>query len=254
MLFCVYRQGGTRESIFEHRQLEDRQNELNFRRSRLESEPKMEPPPTPPRVLPQTADKGTLKVHLPNGTFNVVRFGDAADIKGIIQLLTSRLGIKERYYQNLFAMRLFNSSTGDAYWFHQDTTMAQVQEKSQELSGDDILWQFELRIRYNPSDLTDLYDKEKVTFGCYYDQVRTATKSYCIFCYARVVSSFFFFFCNVTVDFYSLKLLFLTGPRRLSQQKLRVIRHGDGHPTLLSGNSTVFPGDATHRVGQEIKL
>ena len=72
-------------------------------------------------------DKSTLKVHLPNGTFNVVRFGDAADIKGIIQLLTSRLSGGEcRQYQHLYAMRMVNTATGDVHWLHQDTTMYQV--------------------------------------------------------------------------------------------------------------------------------
>ena len=74
-------------------------------------------------------DKSTLKVHLPNGTFNVIRFGDAADIKGIIQLLTSRLYASGecRYYQHLYAMRMVNTVTGDVHWLHQDTTMFQVE-------------------------------------------------------------------------------------------------------------------------------
>ena len=171
-------------------------------------------------------DKSTLKVHLPNGTFNVVRFGDAADIKGIIQLLTNRLYASGecRYYQHLYAMRMVNTSTGDVHWLHQDTTMFQVnahffiyrniaispnivlwnlgdfiiltcnlyfkvQEKSIQLqrqntsqtenlgSGNALCsssgeWKFELRVRYLPTDLTDLYDRDKVTFSCYYDQVR----------------------------------------------------------------------------------
>ena len=73
-------------------------------------------------------DKSTLKVHLPNGTFNVVRFGDAADIKGIIQLLTNRLYTSGecRYYQHLYAMRMVNINSGDVHWLHQDTTMFQV--------------------------------------------------------------------------------------------------------------------------------
>ena len=73
-------------------------------------------------------DKSTLKVHLPNGTFNVVRFGDAADIKGIIQLLTNRLYSSGecRYYQHLYAMRMVNTNSGDVHWLHQDTTMFQV--------------------------------------------------------------------------------------------------------------------------------
>lgn len=32
-------------------------------------------------------------------------------------------------------------------------------------------WRYELRIRYLPTSLHDLYDKDKVTFFFYYDQV-----------------------------------------------------------------------------------
>lgn len=94
-------------------------------------------PASPGRVCPSTQeqeqmhpllDKSTLKVHLPNGTFNVVRFGDAADIKGIIHLLTNRLYTTGecRYYQHLYAMRMVNINSGDVHWLHQDTTMFQV--------------------------------------------------------------------------------------------------------------------------------
>lgn len=93
-------------------------------------------------------DKSILKVHLENRGFHTVRFGDATDIKvkntfysesffkpvfttwlilkGIIQLLTVRLGDGYRTYNRIYAMRLFNSETGDVLWFHQDTTMFQV--------------------------------------------------------------------------------------------------------------------------------
>lgn len=37
---------------------------------------------TPPATgSPDRLDKATLKVHLPNGGFNVVKFGDAIDVK-----------------------------------------------------------------------------------------------------------------------------------------------------------------------------
>lgn len=32
-------------------------------------------------------------------------------------------------------------------------------------------WRYELRIRYLPEDLRELYEKDKVTFFFYYDQV-----------------------------------------------------------------------------------
>lgn len=128
-----------------------------------------------PKQLEQQAkvlDKSTLKVHLPNGTSHVVKFGDATDIKvrlqfsythwlgfktdfffwvsesqwwqmswsfsfsrgfifhrllqGIIQLLTCRLGGGQRAFQQLYAMRIVNSSTNEVRWLHQDTTMFQV--------------------------------------------------------------------------------------------------------------------------------
>ena len=44
----------------------------------------------------------------------------------------------------------------------------QVQEK---YSGHEEEWRYELRVRYIPTDLKDLYEKDKVTFYYYYDQV-----------------------------------------------------------------------------------
>ena len=145
--------------------------------------------PLSPNGLPGS----TMKVHLPNGAFNVIRYGDAADIKvsfigirlwneipakssliikGIIQLLTTRLGAGERCYKNLFSIRIFNPSSGEMHWMHQDTTMYQVQEKIQKLNGSgEEGWIFELRVRYLPNDLSDLYEKDKITFSYYYDQV-----------------------------------------------------------------------------------
>lgn len=47
-----------------------------------------------------------FKVHLPNGGFNVVRYGDTVEMKQIIQTVTERLSTGERYYNGLYAMRL----------------------------------------------------------------------------------------------------------------------------------------------------
>eukprot|EP00090_Calanus_glacialis_P040090 TRINITY_DN6986_c0_g1_i1.p1 TRINITY_DN6986_c0_g1~~TRINITY_DN6986_c0_g1_i1.p1 ORF type:complete len:1244 (-),score=268.91 TRINITY_DN6986_c0_g1_i1:950-4681(-) len=122
-----------------------------------------------PADRPAMSDKSTLKVYLPNGGFNVVKFGDATDIKGIIQLLTCRLGGGQRAFSHLYAMRMVNNITGDVHCLHQDTTMYQVHEK---YAGHEEEWRYELRVRYIPTDLQDLYEKDKVTFYYYYDQVR----------------------------------------------------------------------------------
>ncbi|KAI4500693.1 hypothetical protein M0802_004285 [Mischocyttarus mexicanus] len=126
---------------------------------------------TPPHGSPTPIDKATLKVHLPNGGFNVVKFGDAIDVKGIISLVTSRLAVGTRNYRNLYAMRLHHPGSGESYWLHQDTTMYQVQEKY-EKKHPHCEWRYELRVRYLPQNLNDLYEKDKVTFYYYYDQVR----------------------------------------------------------------------------------
>ncbi|XP_063217421.1 focal adhesion kinase 1 isoform X2 [Bacillus rossius redtenbacheri] len=128
---------------------------------------------TPPQLSasPDRLDKATLKVHLPNGGFNVVKFGDAIDVKGIINLITSRLATGQRAYQHLYAMRLHHPPTGEVYWLHQDTTMYQVQEKY-ERKHPHSEWRYELRVRYLPQNLAELYEKDRVTFYYYYDQVR----------------------------------------------------------------------------------
>ncbi|XP_076239601.1 protein tyrosine kinase 2 Fak isoform X2 [Calliopsis andreniformis] len=126
---------------------------------------------TPPHGSPTPMDKATLKVHLPKGGFNLVKFGDAIDVKGIISLVTSRLAVGTRYYRNLYAMRLHHPGSGESYWLHQDTTMYQVQEKY-EKKHPHCEWRYELRIRYLPQNLNDLYEKDRVTFYYYYDQVR----------------------------------------------------------------------------------
>ncbi|XP_076476488.1 focal adhesion kinase 1 isoform X2 [Bombus vancouverensis nearcticus] len=126
---------------------------------------------TPPHGSPTPMDKATLKVHLPNGGFNVVKFGDAIDVRGIISLVTSRLSVGIRHYRNLYAMRLHHPGSGESYWLHQDTTMYQVQEKY-EKKHPHCEWRYELRVRYLPQNLNDLYEKDKVTFYYYYDQVR----------------------------------------------------------------------------------
>ncbi|XP_049835463.1 focal adhesion kinase 1 isoform X3 [Schistocerca gregaria] len=119
----------------------------------------------------QDKDKATLKVHLPNGCFNLVKYGDAIDVKGIISLVTSRLASGERACQNMYAMRLVHPPSGEVFWLHQDTTMYQVQEKY-EYQHPHSEWRYELRVRYLPDNLNELYEKDRVTFAFYYDQVR----------------------------------------------------------------------------------
>lgn len=102
----------------------------------------------------------------------MVRYGDAIDIKGIISTVTARLSTGERYYKRVYAMRLTRPSTGESHWLHQDMTMAKVQEKylrKHPLSE----WRFELKMRYFPANIQDLYARDKVTFVFFFDQIRS---------------------------------------------------------------------------------
>ncbi|XP_019880199.2 focal adhesion kinase 1 isoform X4 [Aethina tumida] len=126
-----------------------------------------------PKKSPQNspADKATVKVHSPNGGFNVVRYGGTIDIKGIISTVTERLSTGERDYKSLYAMRLSRPPSSEVHWLHQDTTMQQVHEKYLKKHPNSE-WRYDLRIRYLPTSLKELYDRDKVTFHYYYDQVR----------------------------------------------------------------------------------
>ena len=97
-----------------------------------------------------------------------------SSVQGIIQLLTCRLGGGERAFSHLYSMRMVNTITGDVQCLHQDTTMYQVHEK---YSGNGEEWRYELRVRYTPTNLQDLYENDKVTFYYYYDQVSTLERT-----------------------------------------------------------------------------
>lgn len=71
-------------------------------------------------------DKATLKVHLPNGGMNVIKYTEQSDIKHIIALVTDRLATGERQCRGMYAMRIRNPTTGESHWVHQDTTLYQV--------------------------------------------------------------------------------------------------------------------------------
>ncbi|KAK3920059.1 Focal adhesion kinase 1 [Frankliniella fusca] len=121
----------------------------------------------------KSSSQFTLKVHLQNGSFNIIKYGDATDIKSIITLLTSNLGNQQdspRPYQQMYAIRLTHPRSGEVYWLHQDMNMFQVDEKHISKHPSDE-WNYNLRIRYHPQKISDLYEKDRVSFYYYYDQV-----------------------------------------------------------------------------------
>ncbi|XP_052774521.1 focal adhesion kinase 1-like isoform X3 [Mya arenaria] len=116
-------------------------------------------------------DRSILKVHLPNGGFNMVKYGDATDVKDIIRLVVGRLAAGERFFGKCFALKLVHIKSRESYWLHNNLTMYQVKQKY-ETSRPPDEWRYELRVRYLPKSFQELYAKDKVTFYYLYDQIR----------------------------------------------------------------------------------
>ncbi|XP_022818174.1 focal adhesion kinase 1 isoform X1 [Spodoptera litura] len=112
-------------------------------------------------------DQSTLKVHLPNGGFNVVRASADEDVRSVLRLLAARLAAGDRVYASCFALRAKRLTTGKIRWIHQDTPVSELLTKWPASE-----WRLELRVRYLPANLRDLCDADRVTFHYYYDQVR----------------------------------------------------------------------------------
>ncbi|XP_070195798.1 focal adhesion kinase 1-like isoform X3 [Littorina saxatilis] len=125
-----------------------------------------------PRVNKFLMDRSILKVHLPNGGFNMVKYGDATDVKDIIRLVVGRLAAGERYFARCFALKLMHVGTRRGYWLHNDLTMYQVRQKYEAKHQPEEL-RYELRVRYLPRSFQELYSRDKVTFYYLYDQVRS---------------------------------------------------------------------------------
>ncbi|XP_045505349.1 focal adhesion kinase 1 isoform X4 [Colias croceus] len=129
-------------------------------------------PASPKRHAPTqthgtSQDPSTLKVHLPNGGFNVVRASADEDVRSVIRCLAARLAAGERVYASCFALRARRLTTGKIRWIHQDTPVSELLA-----AWPASEWRLELRVRYLPANLRDLCDSDRVTFHYYYDQVR----------------------------------------------------------------------------------
>ncbi|KAL0861557.1 hypothetical protein ABMA27_009064 [Loxostege sticticalis] len=112
-------------------------------------------------------DQSTLKVHLPNGGFNVVRASADEDVRSVLRLLAARLAAGDRVYTSCYALRARRLTTGKIRWIHQDTPVSELLTKWPASE-----WRLELRVRYLPANLRALCDADRVTFHYYYDQVR----------------------------------------------------------------------------------
>ncbi|XP_022097088.1 focal adhesion kinase 1-like isoform X4 [Acanthaster planci] len=117
------------------------------------------------------AEKLTLKIFQPNGSFNSVKCMETTDIKSVIHAVVAKLARGERAFQSSFAIRLQHTHSEECHWLHRDLTIGQIKHKYERIHPA-LEWRHELRIRYLPKDYHELLEKDKVTFFYFYDQVR----------------------------------------------------------------------------------
>ncbi|GIX74992.1 protein-tyrosine kinase 2-beta [Caerostris extrusa] len=113
-------------------------------------------------------ERTTLKVFLSNGNSNIVKFGETTAVKDVIDVVTKRLSETPRPFESVFGIRLVHAPSDEMHWLHSDAGMFQILMKYSYYPIDE--WRFELRVRFVPKDLRDMFEKDKVTFLYFYEQ------------------------------------------------------------------------------------
>ncbi|XP_054707626.1 focal adhesion kinase 1-like [Uloborus diversus] len=136
-------------------------------------EEKVSSPPTSKLSSPTTEalETAILKVFLNSGSCVIVKFAVDTLVKTVVQAVSSQIACDTRVFESLYGIRLAHTLSDDVYWIHGESVVLQVVKKYQALLSIDE-WRYELRVRYLPSDLRELYEKDKVTFHYFYEQVK----------------------------------------------------------------------------------
>ncbi|XP_037032319.1 focal adhesion kinase 1 isoform X2 [Bradysia coprophila] len=141
----------------------------------------------------------TLHVHLPNHGFRMLRFDEASDVRQIINLIVNSMAPGQKTNPQSYALRLRHMLTKEILWMPPDTSMSQVmahisnpscsntdcpnadrssakKQSHKNNSGGsghaNSVWKAELRVRYIPKSLKELYEKDRTTCHFYFDQVK----------------------------------------------------------------------------------
>ncbi|XP_075961640.1 protein tyrosine kinase 2aa isoform X1 [Anarhichas minor] len=98
-----------------------------------------------------------------------IRYGDATDVKGIIQKI---LDIHKVRWTSCFGLRLSNGQSRDqVHWLHPDMGVSHVREKYDQARPNEE-WRYELRIRYLPKGFVQQFTEDKPTLNYFYHQVK----------------------------------------------------------------------------------
>uniref|UniRef100_A0A665TK67 Focal adhesion kinase 1 n=1 Tax=Echeneis naucrates TaxID=173247 RepID=A0A665TK67_ECHNA len=98
-----------------------------------------------------------------------IRYGDATDIRGIIQKI---LDINKVRWTSCFGLRFSNTQSRDqVHWLHPDMGVSHVREKYEQARPNEE-WRYELRIRYLPKGFVQQFTEDKPTLSYFYHQVK----------------------------------------------------------------------------------
>ncbi|XP_063707985.1 focal adhesion kinase 1 isoform X2 [Culicoides brevitarsis] len=154
---------------------------------------------SPSRTATAPSDMQTLHVHLPNHGFRMIKFDEASDVRQIINLIVNSMSPGHTTNPQSYALRLRHMLTKEVLWMPPDTSMTQVmahifnpscsnsdcpnidkstlaKKMQQKVSGNvghaNSVWKAELRVRYIPKSIKELYENDRTTCHFYFDQVK----------------------------------------------------------------------------------
>ncbi|XP_031627421.1 focal adhesion kinase 1 isoform X2 [Contarinia nasturtii] len=140
------------------------------------------------------SDTQTLHVYLPNHGFRTIRFDEASDVRQIIILIVNSMSTNQKINPQYYALRLRHILTQEILWIPTETPMNEViahilntscsntqcpniiertskthNHKTNVIHLNSV-WKAEIRIRYIPKNLEELYERDRTTCHFFFDQ------------------------------------------------------------------------------------
>uniref|UniRef100_A0AAQ4QJD2 non-specific protein-tyrosine kinase n=1 Tax=Gasterosteus aculeatus aculeatus TaxID=481459 RepID=A0AAQ4QJD2_GASAC len=175
-----------------------------------------------------------------------IRYGDATDVKGIIQKI---LDIHKVRWTSCFGLRLSNSQSRDqVHWLHPDLGVSHVREMYDQARSTEE-WRYELRIRYLPKGFVQQFTEDKPTLNYFYQQVHTCTRMHLFFfIFDKVLDKlrFYAYFLALTCRFIS--SLQAKTLRKLIQQTFKQVANLNDEQCILKFLEILAP---IHRYDKE---
>ncbi|XP_017051215.1 focal adhesion kinase 1 isoform X1 [Drosophila ficusphila] len=153
-----------------------------------------QPPPTKNELFPE---EYLIHVHMPNKSFKAVRFNVKETVFHVIRRTVEDLGTDGRTPSiQRYACRMLNMITKEVIWLARSTSMQKVLthiltpgcsnvdcpnnkaefdeallEHGRRIT-DNRVWRVELRVRYVPNSIQELFEEDKATCFYYFNQVK----------------------------------------------------------------------------------